>query len=222
MIVLDERLSLLKDLIGPVDTLYDVGSNHGHLPAFMLQNGLCRQACLSDISEKALLRAKKIFTKEKLLEQAHFVVTDGLQGLQPTNKDGIVISGMGAQLIGHILEKEAPQAPLVLQANLDLPYLRDFLFTNGYKIEKERICRAAGRFYVCIKAIYDQNTRKACEKDLYLGALQEDPLQNAYFAWRSQIAGKALHGAKKGRDQKSIEALEKELLFYEEYTHACR
>ena len=115
MVHLDGRLRAVADLAGSVQTLYDIGANHGLLSAYMLEAGLCRRACITDISRDALKRARYNLGKAGLLDRAEFVVTDGLKGLSPAVGDAVVISGMGTQVISGILAGADTDAPFILQ-----------------------------------------------------------------------------------------------------------
>ena len=56
--MLDPRLSLAFDLYDPCDLAADIGTDHAHLPAALLQRGRCRHMILTDISKSALENAR--------------------------------------------------------------------------------------------------------------------------------------------------------------------
>ena len=58
MIQLDARLSLAYDLYDPCDLAADIGTDHAHLPAALLQRGRCQHMILTDLSESALNNAR--------------------------------------------------------------------------------------------------------------------------------------------------------------------
>ncbi|MBQ3864353.1 MAG: SAM-dependent methyltransferase [Clostridia bacterium] len=211
MVHLDNRLHTIAEMIGQVDTLYDIGANHGLLSAYLLQAGLCRHACITDISPASLNRARYNITKTGLLDRTEFRVTDGLSGLSPAVQDGIVIAGMGTQVISGILAGACTHAPFVLQPNLNAPELRKYLYANGFRIEEERICRAAGRFYICLRTSLSDTRIRPSLQDLWIGGICQDPLFPAYLQWRQHVLSKALAGAQKGNDPDSVRALEEEL-----------
>ena len=55
---LDPRLSLAFDLYDPCELAADIGTDHAHLPAALLQRGRCQHMILTDISESALENAR--------------------------------------------------------------------------------------------------------------------------------------------------------------------
>ena len=58
MIQLDARLSLAYDLYDPCELAADIGTDHAHLPAALLQRGRCQHMILTDLSESALQNAR--------------------------------------------------------------------------------------------------------------------------------------------------------------------
>ena len=47
---LDARLSLAYDLYDPCELAADIGTDHAHLPAALLQRGRCQHMILTDLS----------------------------------------------------------------------------------------------------------------------------------------------------------------------------
>ena len=59
-ISLDPRLSTIAEMLGHCPVCADIGSDHGRLGAFLLQNHRCQHVCLTDISAPSLEKARKI------------------------------------------------------------------------------------------------------------------------------------------------------------------
>lgn len=53
MIKLNDRLQMIADRLQNEKTMADIGTDHGFLPVFMLQSGLCERVILADISPLA-------------------------------------------------------------------------------------------------------------------------------------------------------------------------
>lgn len=183
------RLETVLSLLPPCDTLYDIGTDHGQLPALALRAGVCRRAVLSDISAPSLDKARALFARENLSGTFH--VSDGLEGLCPTQADAISICGMGAPTMLSILRAGVP-CPVVLQANVRVEALRKALPGMGLRIERERLAKEGRRFYVCILARPGSASAES-ERDDYIGMrLVDDPLFYEYMRWRERVLLRAL------------------------------
>ena len=102
-ISLDPRLSLIAEVLGTCTCCADIGSDHGRLGAFLLQNHRCEHVCLTDISAPSLEKARKLISLLGLEEKASFYVGDGAQILdRPV--DAAIIAGMGGETIAEIIE----------------------------------------------------------------------------------------------------------------------
>ena len=211
MVHLDERLSAAERLIGKCIRLVDIGTNHGFLPVHMIQSGLCQRALLCDISADALSRARRLVEKTGLQEQTAFLVTDGLHGITLEEGNVVSVCGMGARTIGHILTSPLP-CPIVVQANVEVPYLRRHIESIGMHIAEEDIAFAAGRYYVLLRAEPGADERMSdYEAHIGRGLLQKNPpLFRDYLIWRKGVTGRALRGTEDGSDKARFEAAKKE------------
>ena len=152
--MLDERLSLVYDLYDKCALAADIGTDHAHLPAALLQRGRCRKMILTDRSENALDNARAEISRRRLTDLVSFRLGDGLAPLEETC-GMISITGMGGRTIRTILtegRERLKNASLILSAHTDWPLIRQSLAEIGYHAEKEEPCYAAGRFYLVIRA----------------------------------------------------------------------
>ena len=69
MIHLDARLSLACNLYDPCDLAADIGTDHAHLPAALLQRGRCQHMILTDLSESALNNARSEIIRLRLADR---------------------------------------------------------------------------------------------------------------------------------------------------------
>ena len=76
-ISLDPRLSTIAEMLGTCTCCADIGSDHGRLGAFMLQNHRVERMCLTDISAPSLEKARKLIALLGLEEKTGFYVGDG-------------------------------------------------------------------------------------------------------------------------------------------------
>lgn len=218
-IVLDPRLSMIARLVGRCERYADIGCDHGRLGAFMLQQGLCRRAVLTDISEPSLAKARRLIGLLGLSDRVTFAVGDGAKTLaEPV--DAVVIAGMGGATIAQIVREgrdALADARLILQPNVAAPQLRQALSEQGYEICDERVAQDGRRSYVILcarpgHAAYD-------ERELIVGPVllkaRPDEL-TPYAEFRLRVAKKALMGASASGDESQAAPLQREIAIWEE------
>ncbi len=152
---LDERLMSVASLVKRCDVLADIGCDHGFLVMWLLEHTVCNRAWACDISGPSLRKAQILAAKMNLLDRVNFGIGDGIQAVKE-KVDTIVIAGMGTESIKAILKDGITgdyKPTLILQSNIDLPELRRSLVTMCYTIEEEVVSKAAGRWYVAMRAI---------------------------------------------------------------------
>jgi tRNA (adenine22-N1)-methyltransferase len=134
LIRLDARLSLAYDLYDPCELAADIGTDHAHLPAALLQRGRCRHMILTDLSESALRNARDEMIRLRLTDRVSLRLGDGLAPLE--EPCGVIsVTGMGGRTVRDILLSGKDQlrgAALILSAHTDLPLIREALNLIGY------------------------------------------------------------------------------------------
>jgi tRNA (adenine22-N1)-methyltransferase len=217
--MLDERLSLAAALYHPCDWGADIGTDHAYLPCHLLRAGICQHMIAADVSEKALARAKENLTRQKLINRAEIVLADGLNAI--TRKCGCIsVMGMGGELMGNILrngQDKLQGAVLVLGAHTELNLVREAIRDVGYHIVQERLCKAAGRFYVFWRA--EAGLEDLSSMDIRYGGLlwQEDAvLLREYAAWRRRVLEDKERGllAASARDDDAIREVRADIAWY--------
>ncbi len=167
----------------------DVGSDHGALPLFLLSSGKCSSAIVTDLNEKPLERAKANLREAGVVENATFVLTDGIEEVLPLKPDAFVIAGMGGETILGILNRGLSQIPkgtqFLLQPMTKVAILRRFLYETGFCVSNEKLVFENGKFFVVIQAVYDGVSRPS-EIDFYeFGAYlpkNKNEITRAYFS----------------------------------------
>lgn len=154
MIQLDARLSLAYDLYDSCELAADIGTDHAHLPAALLQRGRCQHMILTDLSESALLNARETVIRCHLSARTDLRAGNGLQPLaEPCGM--ISITGMGGRTVHDILlqgREKLLGASLILSAHTDLPLIREAVCCIGYHLDREEPCFCAGRYYLVLRA----------------------------------------------------------------------
>ncbi len=174
--LLDQRLATALALVPPCRLCADIGADHGKLSAALLLQNRAQRVLVSDISEKALGKARKLLAQWRLSSKAAFVVADGLDALAALGADRpevVCVLGMGGDTMAGILRRGAARlsgATLVLGAQTELPLLRQALCEAGYRLRQERVAEAAGRFYLLLQAApAEVGEPLYTERELFLG-----------------------------------------------------
>lgn len=134
-----KRIETLCSLLTEVNVFADVGCDHGYCSEYMLKNGLCNKAILSDISKGSLQKAETLLDSYIKNGKAVSVLGNGFFGV-PADVDLVLIAGMGGSEIVEILsDKKYGFMPkrFVFQPMHDSEKLRRYIFENGGNIEKD-------------------------------------------------------------------------------------
>lgn len=155
MVKLSKRLSRLADMAGyPV--LADVGTDHGYLPIFLLQAGKIEKAFAMDIKEGPLLAAKEHIDACGLGEYITVRLSDGVAALEPQEADSILIAGMGGDVMLRILKEGESVVrtakELILQPQSKIKDVREYLYREGYVIDREDMVFEDGKYYPMMHA----------------------------------------------------------------------
>ena len=160
MIRLSKRLKAIADLVPDCDSFTDIGTDHGYLPVWLLNESICRRAVAADLRKGPLDTARKNAARYGISgDRIDFVLSDGLASVIPpeTGYNVLSITGMGGPLISGILLKGKEAAErydmYLFSPHTGLSDFRRFLVTNGYEIKDEKHLVDEGKLYVIIKAV---------------------------------------------------------------------
>ncbi len=152
--MLDARLALAAELYQPCSLGADVGTDHGLLACHLLEQGICEQMYLTDISPKALEHARAEVSRRGLVGRTRLICADGLNALEEPC-GCISITGMGGRTIASILAEGFDKlrgAALVVCAHTEQPEARRALQSVHYRIVREEPCLCNGRAYLLWRA----------------------------------------------------------------------
>ncbi len=156
-----KRIDTLCSLLKKTKTFADVGCDHGYCSEYMLKNGLCEFAILSDISKGSLQKAENLLSEYILVGKAKAVLGNGFFGV-PKDTEEVLIAGMGGEEIVAILSHTKygflPEK-FLFQPMLNPEKLRVFILENDGYIERDFTFLADGKFYDVIVG------RRRAEKD---------------------------------------------------------
>ncbi len=134
-----KRIDTLCSLLTPTGVFADVGCDHGYCSEYMLKNGLCEKAILSDISKGSLAKAEKLLAAYIADGKATSVLGGGFFGV-PSDVDEVLIAGMGGSEIVDILsDKKYGFIPkrFVFQPMHDAEKLRRYILEHGGYIDRD-------------------------------------------------------------------------------------
>ncbi|MCL1983374.1 MAG: class I SAM-dependent methyltransferase [Clostridiales bacterium] len=149
--VLGRRLMAIADGIERGQTMADIGTDHGFLPLYLLEHGICPKVVMTDVSVGSLAKAMRAFSSHEGEEGASFRVGDGLSTLCMNEVNVVVIAGMGGVLITQILGcdpvKTLSIGKYILQPRNGSGKLRYWLEKAGFRVVSERL--AAEGKHIC-------------------------------------------------------------------------
>ncbi len=217
--MLDERLSLAASLYAPCALGADIGTDHGLLPCYLLETGVCAQMILADVSPKALRHAEAQVIAHGLENRARLVLADGLNALvEPCGC--VSIMGMGGETIADILRQGQEKlfgAVLVLSAHTEHSLVRRAVRDIGYHFTEEALCRLAGRFYLLWRA--EPGAAPLSEETIRYGGLlweTHSPLLRTYLRHRIDFTRDKLAGMLSAtqRSETAIAEAKRDLAWY--------
>lgn len=167
--MISKRLKSIADFVDKEDALVDVGCDHGLLGIYLVQKKLCKKVIASDINKNALQSAIDNIKKNNL--DIETVLSDGLDIVDMSNINTLVISGMGTSTIFHILNSNKIKnvKKIILQSNNYHELLRSGMNKIDYYLEQEKIVLDKGKWYVTM--LFTKSSKKNTKKEIEYGYL---------------------------------------------------
>ncbi len=173
---MDQRLSLIKNMVKPCHCVADVGTDHGLLVVALVADGIAKSGVATDINEMPLQKAIDHIANNAMENRIKALLTDGLQGVDNT-ADAVAIAGMGGELIWRIISSwehaKSTDKHYYLQPMTKPEYLREQLFINGFDIIKEECCVAVNRPYSVMEVKYVGKETPHSLIDCYMGKISK-------------------------------------------------
>ena len=206
MISLSIRLSVIADMVPSCSVLADVGTDHGYLPVWLLQQGRVKHVFASDIHQGPLRKATETAELYGVSEWMETILADGLQFPNADQAEVITICGMGGETMISILDAApwtvAQRRRLILQPQSKLAELERWLRENKFAIEDARLCIDGGIRYLALSVLGGAVWDHSAEDML---CLKQDPVfpnyvQNEIRKIKYALAG-LQNSAKEHTDQ---------------------
>lgn len=148
-VILSKRLACVAEYVLPGSRVIDVGTDHGYIPAYLVENGICSLVIASDVRPGPLKRAELTARNAGVWDSIEFILCPGLEKCPSDAVDTVIIAGMGGETIIGILEASpwAISKRLIIQPQSKRTELCAWLADNGYVINDARLVSDTGRLY---------------------------------------------------------------------------
>lgn len=165
---LSNRLLEITKFVARDSTVADIGTDHGYIPIYLVENNISKKVIASDISPASLDKTIDYVNQLGLNNRIITRLGDGLDVIKANEVDTVIMAGMGGVLISEILEKNKDLCNtierFIFQPMVASKELRKYLVDNGYMIIDESLAKEGRRFYEIIVVKKGQST---IEKDIY-------------------------------------------------------
>ncbi len=165
---LSERLMTIISLIPQNSIVADIGTDHGYIPAYLIENKISKKVIGTDISKGSLEKIIEYVRGLGYEEKIDSRLGDGLEVVKPYEIDTVIIAGMGGLLIRDILEKDKDVREsivnFILQPMVAAKELREYLIENNFEIIREELAKEGNKYY---EIIYAKQGKTFIEKEIY-------------------------------------------------------
>lgn len=153
------RLKTIASMVEKCDICADIGTDHGYIPIYLIENKLCSKVIATDINKEPLNRAKKNIIRKKFIDKIDLRLGSGFNTIDNDEVDIAIIAGMGGNLIKYIIEENIEKFKelkyLIVQPIQNVEVLREYIYRKGFNIIEEKICIEDNKFYQIIKIEYN-------------------------------------------------------------------
>ena len=202
---LSTRLLACAGFVQPGDRVADIGCDHGYLSIHLLQNGIASSVIASDVNEGPLQSAVRNAGKYGVKEKISFYLSDGVRNI-PRDFDCMICAGMGADTIMSIIHaapwlKEGNYR-LILQCQSKRPELRQWLYDEGFRINRETLAKDGKFVYSIMEVIFDPGHSITPAESYITPQLLEDnhPLLPEYYQRVKNGVEMTIFGLKRAND----------------------
>lgn len=158
MIKLSKRLKEIVNLIDKNSKVADIGTDHGLVPNFLVENNISSYIVASDISEKSLEKTYELVDNKYIDSKIYLRVGNGLEVIEKNEVDTVILAGMGGILISKLIEKDFDKVEnlkkLILQPMQNQYELREYLYKNGFIFNDQRIVYEEKKYFEIMDVSY--------------------------------------------------------------------
>lgn len=213
---LSKRLQAIANLVEKYkqgEILADIGTDHAYLPCYLVEKGIIEKAYACDIASGPINASIETIKQYQLEKYVIPLLGSGMNPIIDKNVNMISICGMGGKLTVDILDEHKTYLNhhrFILQSNVGLEILREYLYSQHMKIIDEDIVKDYHHIYEIIVCEKTDEILKYEEKDFIFGPclrIKKDKL--FYEKWEHQLEVQ----------QRIISSLKKEHPRFQEVQH---
>ena len=155
---LGARIQTMVDLYPVVDSIADIGCDHGYTAIALFEAGKAEKLFACDIGKEPLEMAKKNVRFRGLEDKITCRLGNGVEALEKGECKHLLLSGMGGMLMIQILEKRIEEfETILLSPQSDYEKVRRFLFPYMELVE-DCYVKEKNKFYRILLAKKRRNS----------------------------------------------------------------
>lgn len=176
---MSSRLEMIASFVTQGRGVADIGTDHAILPIILRHRGYKGYIVAGDINEGPLKKAERGLLEAEI-DDVELKLCNGLEGIDGSRVDIIVVAGMGGDTITGILDRGLYDMPewadrsdykLILHPVTKPEILRYWLVNNGFRISGENYIEDNGILCQIICAEPGES-EKYMDSELYVGKLE--------------------------------------------------
>ncbi len=184
---LSYRLQAVASFVTPGYKVADIGTDHGYVPIYLVQEGVSPHAIAMDINKGPILRANEHIIENKLEDFIETRISNGFEELEEGEAECAIVAGMGGELIIRILEEGKNRVKefkeIILSPHSEISMVRRYLHKSGLKIIDEKMLIDEGKYYTIMKAVHGDDNKYSDTEYMYGAVLinKKDEILRQYL-----------------------------------------
>lgn len=213
---LSKRLKSISTYIEKGAKVADIGTDHAYLPIYLVQEDIAEKVIAMDINKGPLEKAGDNIKRYVSQEKVSTRLSNGLDKLESSEADTVVVAGMGGMLVANILRGGqhclGSMKRLVLQPQSDYAEVRKTIHELGFKIVDEEALMDMDKYYF-IMVCEPGDERYETETEYEYGKILGHKSSEVYVQFLAHKKSKKEEVIKKlmAHDHQGIEKRQKEL-----------
>ena len=154
---LSKRLTAVAGLVTEGASVADIGTDHGYIPIYLIEQNLSPKVIAMDINKGPLERARIHIAGYGMSDRIETRLSDGLAAVKPKEVEEMIVAGMGGGLVIHILEEGKQVVSTlkgcILQPQSEIQKVREYLVEHGFWFEAEDMVEEDGKYYPMMRVV---------------------------------------------------------------------